>query len=297
MARKVMNGLDLQNQKIIGLADGSAATDAVNRQQLDAAIRGLDWKDSVRAASTANLTLTAPGASIDGVTMASGNRFLAKNQSSGQQNGIYIWNGAAAAATRAPDADSNAEVTSGMAVTVTEGTVHGDQVWFISTNDPITLDTTPLVFTQLGGSGGTYTADGQGIEVSGNQFSIELDGTTLTKGSTGIRIGSGAAGAGLVEATGVLAVGAGAGITVAADAIALDTAVGVRKFATSVGNGALTTIPVAHNLGTRDVTVTVYDNSTFEEVLPDVVHTDTNTVNLTFAVAPTASQYRVVVHA
>lgn len=70
---------------------------------------------------------------------------------------------------------------------------------------------------------------------------------------------------------------------------------GVKRFAGNIGNGTLTTIPVAHNLGTRDLHVAVYNATTFAVVQCGIVMTDTNTVNLTFAVAPAANAYRVVI--
>ena len=262
MTIKVSNGLDLQNQRIQNIGDPSSAQDAASKNYVDNVARGLDWKQSVRAASTGNLNLASPGASIDGVSMSSGDRFLAKDQSTGSQNGIYVWNGAASAATRAVDADSSAEVTSGMAVTVTEGTVNADRVYVLTTNDPITLATTSLAFSQLGGGGGTY--------VAGN-------GLTETPAGT-------------------FNVGAGTGISVAADAVAIDTNVVPRKFAANVGDGSSTAITVTHNLGTRDVQVEVYTNaSPWDTVLCEVIRPNTNDVTLTFATAPASGAYRVVV--
>lgn len=300
MARKFLNGVDLNNKVLSNLADGAAATDGVNLQQLQAAIRGLDWKASARVASTTNINLASPGATINGVTMATNDRFLAKDQSTGSQNGIYVWNGAASAATRATDADASAEVSSGMAVPVTEGSVDPDVTWVLGTNDPITLDTTALVFAKLGGGGGTYTADGQGIEVSANQFSLELDptGSTLSKSASGLRVATGyataLAGGGLTESAGVLAVGAGTGISVAADAVSVDVSIVARKFA---ANCVATTNPqtFTHNLNTLDVHVTVVEVSSGNHMLTDVTASGVNTVSVNFGGAPTAAQYRVVV--
>lgn len=108
-----------------------------------------DVKRSVRAASTANVTISSPGSSIDGVTLASGDRVLLKNQSSGAENGIYYFNGAASAMTRARDADQTAEVTSGMQVDVEEGTVNNGRLYILSTANPITIGSTALVFDYL----------------------------------------------------------------------------------------------------------------------------------------------------
>ena len=70
----------------------------------------------------------------------------------------------------------------------------------------------------------------------------------------------------------------------------------VTKYAANVGDGSATSYTITHNLGTRDVQVTVYDNSApYAEVICDVNHATTNTVTLLFSVAPTSNQYRVVV--
>jgi len=87
-------------------------------------------------------------------------------------------------------------------------------------------------------------------------------------------------------------------LTVGASGFALDTAIAVRKYATNVGDGVATSYTITHNLGTRDVIVSVYDNSSpYGEVICDVNHTSTTAVTLLFSVAPTSNQYRVVVHA
>jgi hypothetical protein len=148
---KVMNGLDLQSQKVVNLADPSANTDAANKQYVDNVARGLMWKAPVRAASTTNISTAAPGATIDGVTLAANDRVLLKDQSTASQNGLWVWNGAAAALTRAVDGDGSVELAPGTAVTVTEGTVNGDKVWMITSDAAITVGTTSQTWGQLGG--------------------------------------------------------------------------------------------------------------------------------------------------
>lgn len=297
MSTKVMNGLDLQSQRIINLADASSATDAVTLQQLNAAIAGLAWKDSVRVATTATGTLAtafANGQTIDGVTLATGDRILIKNQSSGAENGIYVV-AASGAPTRAVDANTGASIVQAT-VYVEAGTTQSDTAWTMTTNAPITLNTTALTFAQFGVGGTAYTA-GNGLNLATTVFSVLANGTSLDVSASGVRIADAAAAAGLTSTSGILAVGAGAGISVAADAVAIDTAVVVRKFAANIGTGAATAIAVTHNLGTRDITWSVYDASTFAFVMVDGVATDANTLTLTFAVAPASNAYRVVVHA
>ena len=76
--------------KITGLPQAVASGQPVTLEQLQAAVEGIAWKDDVAAASTANINLSSPGSTIDGVTMATNDRFLAKDQSTASENGIYI---------------------------------------------------------------------------------------------------------------------------------------------------------------------------------------------------------------
>jgi hypothetical protein len=70
---------------------------------------------------------------------------------------------------------------------------------------------------------------------------------------------------------------------------------GVQKFATSIGDGSTTVFQVTHGLGTRDVSVTIYDNSTKAEVFADVVHNTDTVATISFASAPSSNEFRVVV--
>lgn len=252
--------VSLNSQKITNLANGTAASDAVNKGQLDAAVAGLSWKQAVRVATTGAGTLASSFENadvVDGVTLATGDRILIKNQASGGENGIYTVN-ASGAPTRATDNDSGAEML-GAAVMVQEGTTQANTQWVQTVDGTITIGTTATTWSQFGG-GGTYTA-GNGLTLSTNDFNV----------------------------------GAGNGITVAADSVAVDPAVVVRKFAATVGNGSLTTITVTHNLNTLDVQVQVVLVSTGETVITDVIRTGVNAVDVVFAVAPTTNQYRVIV--
>ena len=116
------------------------------------------------------------GATIDGVTMSSGDRVLLKNQSAaGSENGIYrMDNGAASAMTRATDMDGSAEFV-GSFFFVEEGTVNSDQGFVCSTNGTIVVDTTSIAFTQFTGTG-QLTA-GNGLSKSGNTFNANVDDT------------------------------------------------------------------------------------------------------------------------
>ncbi len=260
MSIKVTQVLDLGNQRITSLGSPSGSTDAANKAYVDAAIQGIDWKASVRAASTGNLNLAAPGSTIDGVTMATNDRFLAKDQTTGSACGIYVFNGAASAATRAVDADTAADLNTGASVSVEEGSVNAGKTFMLITAGPITLGTTSLTFTQLSGSS-SYLG-GAGLTLTGSTF----------------------------------AVGAGTGIVVNADDVAIDPSVVPRKYAANVGDGSSSSLTVTHNLNTRDVLVQVYTNgSPYDEILCEVQRTTTTTVTLLFGTAPASAAYRVVV--
>lgn len=157
---------------ITNVGTPSTGTDAANKAYVDAASQGVDWKPSVRAATTVNGTLAsafANGSTIDGVTLATNDRILIKDQSAGAENGIYIVQ-AAGAPVRAPDADVSAEVTAGLAVFVEEGTTQADTGWLLTNNGAITLGTTALVFTQFTGLG-SLTA-GTGLTKTGNTIDV-----------------------------------------------------------------------------------------------------------------------------
>lgn len=113
----------------------------------------------VRVASTAAVTLATGvenGDTIDGVTLATGDRVLLKNQSSGSENGIWVV-AASGAPTRATDADSSDELVN-ISVWVSEGTTNADTLWTCTTNAPITVNTTALTFTSISVGGVTYAS-------------------------------------------------------------------------------------------------------------------------------------------
>jgi hypothetical protein len=175
----------LNSQKITNLATPTADTDAATKAYVDASRSGLDVKASVRAATTANITLSGTQ-TIDGVAVIAGDRVLVKDQSTASGNGIYV--AAAGAWSRSTDADTDAEVHAGMFTFVEEGTVNADSGWVLSTNNPIVVGSTSLTFAQFSGAG-QITA-GAGLTKTGNTIDAVGTSNRITVNADSIDIAS-----------------------------------------------------------------------------------------------------------
>jgi phage-related tail fiber protein len=245
--------VSLNSQKITNLAAPTADSDAATKAYVDASRQGLDVKDSVRVATTANITLSGTQ-TIDGVSVIAGNRVLVKDQSTASGNGIYVV--AVGSWSRATDADVSAKVTAGMFTFVEEGTANADAGWVLTTNNPITLDTTELTFAQFSGAGqieagagltkvantiDVNTASASRIVVNADNIDLATVGTAGTYNSVTTdaygRITAGTnpttlAGYGIVDAQPLDAtLTALAGVTVAADQLIYAT--GADTFTTT----------------------------------------------------------------
>ena len=293
--------LDANSNKIINLSAPTSSTDAANKAYVDSVSQGLDVKQSVRVSTTTNVDLSTAleaGDVIDGVTLVAGNRVLVKHQTTGADNGLYVVQ-SSGAAVRADDANISSEVTAGFFTFVEEGTLYGNTGWVLTTDNPITLGTTPLTFTQFSGTG-TFTA-GSGLTLNGTEFSVDVTPSSTnaslinTGGAVEVKLNTSD---GLEVTANGVGINNGTGFTFSSGALVFDTAngYGVRKIASSIGDGSATSYTVTHGLATRDVTIQIFDNaSPYAQVEADVEHTDSNTATIKFAVAPTTDQYRVVV--
>lgn len=252
--------VSLNSHKLTNVTDPSANQDAATKKYVDDRMLGITGvKDPVVVAAQANVTLSAPGATIDGVTMSTNDRFLAPAQTTTTEKGIYIFNGSATPATRAIDADGSSEIADGTIVAVAQGTDAGKQ--YIQT-------------ATVTGAPGTYSQVWTIINTGGTAYSA---GNGLTLTST------------------TFDVGAGTGITVNANDVAVDIAVVARKFTQLIGDGSSTSIAVTHSLSNQFPVAAVYEVATSAVVECDMVGTSTSVMTFIFAVAPTSNQYRVVI--
>jgi hypothetical protein len=183
LAGGTMTGaIAMGTNKITGLGTPTDGTDAATKSYVDTTVQGIDWKASVKAATTANLTLASDlenGDTLDGVTLATGDRVLVKDQSTGSQNGIYVVK-ASGAPDRSTDADDGAEVTANFAVFVEQGTVNADSGFTLTNNGAVTIGTTALAFTQFTGLGQIIA--GTGLDKTGN--TLDIDSTVTTNDGT-----------------------------------------------------------------------------------------------------------------
>lgn len=261
MARKYFTDLDLQSaSKVINVPSPSSSGDAVPKSYVDSLVEGLAWKDSCRVATQANLNLSSPGATIDGITMASQDRVLVRSQSTASENGIYVWNGSAVAMTRSLDASTFAELEQAV-TTIEEGTSAATTYRQDQING--TLGSSSNSWVTFGTSAPAASETTAGIAELATQAETDT-GTDDLRIVTPLK---------LANWSGRL-----------------------RKVAANVGDGSATSYTVTHNLNTRDVMVSVFLNSgQYDDVEVDVQRSGVNTVAVVFASAPASNAYRVVV--
>jgi hypothetical protein len=263
MAVDVQRTLDFGNaRKIINLPDGVNPQDAATVAQLNSAVEGLAWKDSVRVSTQGNLNLASPGATIDGITMAANDRVLVRAQTTASENGIYIWNGAAVAMTRALDASTFAELEQAV-TTVEEGTNAATTYRQTAVNG--TIGSSDVTWATFGTSSPPASETTPGIIEIATQAETDA-GTDDVRALTPLKLAS--------------------------------SPFAAKKFAANIGDGSATSYVVTHNLNTRDVRVEVIRNSgNYDTVLAEVQRTSVNAVTIIFDTAPASNAYRVLIQA
>lgn len=254
------SNIDLANAgKVVGLLDPTAAQDAATKAYVDSAVEGLAWKDSCLVSTQANINLASPGATVDGITPSTGARILVRAQTLPEENGIYLWLGAATPMTRALDASTAPELEQAV-TTVEEGTSAGT-TWRQTTINFV-IGTNAIVWAAFG--------------------------TAVSSASETV--------AGILELATQAETDAGLDDLRAVTALKLSTWSGrIKKYAAAFGDGVSTQYDITHNIGTLDVTIQVIRVSDGVVVFCDARALNTTTVRLNLSTAPATNTLRCVV--
>lgn len=251
----------LPGARILGLTNAIASDEAVTLQQMTAAINGNNWKDNARVASVGNVNLATPGATIDAIALANGDRLLLKNQTAPAENGIYIWTGAAITLVRAVDAATFDFLESAIVV-ADEGTTNGGTRWRQTSVNGV-----------LGTAAINWVSDGAATPVA----------TEIVSGTAEI-------------ATQAEVDGGAADNVIITPLKLKNSPFALRAVSATIGDGSATTFSITHSYGTFDVEVSVREaGGARRKVIVETDTPDVNTVRILFASAPTAGAYRVTV--
>lgn len=261
------SAIPMNGQKFTGLADGSAGSDSATYGQLLQFMNNRSFKDPVRVATTANITLISGGApsAVDGVTLVNNDRVLVKDQTNGQENGIFVvttvGTGSNGTWTRAEDFNTSAEAIPGTVVGVNEGTANGDKLFLLATNGPITLNTTPLTFSAYGASSGEIGVAGAGLTKTGSTYDV----------------------------------GAGTGITVGADSVSINTSVVSRIVRGTIPSGASAAVTINHGLALATnahiAHLAIIERSTGDVIECGWTTTDGNNIEVVLPTVPSSNEY------
>jgi len=298
-----ISSVNINFQKLQNVADPVSTQDAATKYYVDQMVQGLDAKVSVRAASTANLTLSGTQM-VDGIALVANDRILVKDQTTPSQNGIYVV--AAGSWSRGSDADTWNELISAY-TWVEQGTTQADTGW-VSTVDPGgVIATTPVTWTQFSGAG-QITA-GSGLIKTGN--TLDVGGTTnrITVGADTVDIAVNYVGQASITTLGTITTGiwnatavpvAYGGTGQATAKAGRETGLGATGYYSALGpavTGNTITVPQStHGLrSSRGLLVQVQDETTGAVEIPDIVVAANGDVAVTYGVSITANAKRVTV--
>ena len=148
ISTQAANSVSISGGTITGLGAPSSGSDAATKTYVDDLVAGLKTRIICRAATTGNVTLSSDlqnGDSLDGITLATGDRVLVKDQSTGSQNGIYTVV-ASGTASRDTDFDAIGELA-GQLVIIQEGSVNAEKMFLCTTDSDASLGSDTITFT------------------------------------------------------------------------------------------------------------------------------------------------------
>ena len=193
MATQAASNVAITGGTITGMPSPSSGTDVTTKTYVDDLVAGLKTRIITRVATTANINLSTDlenGDTLDGITLATGNKILVNNQTDQTQNGIYIVP-ASGTASRDPNFDTVAELA-GQLVIVQEGSTNADKIYLCTTDNSGSIGSVNITFSQVQPSfTGTVTsvavADAGSSEISVSGSPITTSGT-ITLGVNSISV-------------------------------------------------------------------------------------------------------------
>ena len=293
-----------RNDRVTTVAGDLNAQIAALDAQFSAAVNNLDIKDACLIAALDNIDIATGGLlTIQDTTLVAGDRVLLTAQTDRTENGLYV--AAAGAWVRSDDADTDAEVTAGMAVPVSGGDLDNRTLWLLTTRDPIVVDTTDLTFTRSRSPYET-TISGGGLTLT-PAHDLSLIGTAdrVSVSGTGIDIAATYVGQASISTVGNItnpeAQWNGQFITIERGGTGATSVAGAKaafgipeELSMTIGNGTDTEYLVTHNLNNvNTVFVKVMRRSDNEEIKVGVRYALNNVTVRFDGVAPAANSYEV----
>ncbi len=150
ISTQASSSVSISGGSITGLGAPSSGSDAATKTYVDDLVAGLKTRIICRAATTANVTLSSDlqnGDTLDGITLATGNRVLVKNQSTASQNGVYTVV-ASGTASRDTDFDAIGELA-GQLVIIQEGSTNAEKMFLCTTDSDASLGSDTITFTEV----------------------------------------------------------------------------------------------------------------------------------------------------
>lgn len=297
------SSINLNGQVFTNAGEPINPSDLATKSYVEARAQGLNPLDPVKAATTGNITLSGL-LTIDGITLVNGDRVLVKDQTTNTQNGVYV--AASGAWTRATDADVWTELVSSYAF-VENGTINKNSGWLCTALPGGTLGTSPIpwkLFNKAGDITATTIGGGE-VSVFKQKTGINLEFRSFTDTSSinvtqnvDDTIKLDAIPGGIDKnALGGSALSVANGGTVQTTVSGIKTALGiVNKYSADIGDNSQTTFTIVHNLNSLDTVSQVRYNTTPKSVVePDIETIDANTTKISFSIAPTVNQFRIII--